>query len=442
MRESVIVSAVRTPTGKFLGSLKEFSAPQLGAIAVREAVRRAGIDPAIVDECIMGNVVAAGEGQNPARQAALNGGLHEHVAAMTINKVCGSGLKAVMLAAQGIATGDIEIAVAGGMESMSNTPYLLSRVREGLRMGNGTLVDSMIQDGLWCAFDQCHMGMSGEHVAEQFKVGREDQDKYAAESHRKAAHAAREGWFTDEIVPIEIPQKKGAPLSFAIDESVREDTTAEVLAGLRAAVKKDGTVTAGNAPGVNDGAAAVVVMAAERAKSLVLAPMARIVGQATSGLAPKLVLMTPVEAVRKVAKKVGWDLTDVDLFEINEAFSVQMVAVLRELGIEPAKVNVHGGAVALGHPIGASGARVLTTLIYALRRYGKPRGIASLCLGGGNGVALAIERGGGHPHQKHDRDTEMLRRVGVVGAGTMGNGFAQAFAQAGLEVTLCDVAPA
>jgi len=391
MRESVIVSAVRTPTGKFLGSLKEFSAPQLGAIAVREAVRRAGIDPAIVDECIMGNVVAAGEGQNPARQAALNGGLHEHVAAMTINKVCGSGLKAVMLAAQGIATGDIEIAVAGGMESMSNTPYLLSRVREGLRMGNGTLVDSMIQDGLWCAFDQCHMGMSGEHVAEQFKVGREDQDKYAAESHRKAAHAAREGWFTDEIVPIEIPQKKGAPLSFAIDESVREDTTAEVLAGLRAAFKKDGTVTAGNAPGVNDGAAAVVVMAADKAKSLGLAPMARIVGQATSGLAPKLVLMTPVEAVRKVAKKVGWDLKDVDLFEINEAFSVQMVAVLRELGIEPAKVNVHGGAVALGHPIGASGARVLTTLIYALRRHGKKRGIASLCLGGGNGVALAIE---------------------------------------------------
>src|SRR3954464_11583858 len=283
MRESVIVSAVRTPTGKFLGSLKEFSAPQLGAIAVREAVRRAGIDPAIVDECIMGNVVAAGEGQNPARQAALNGGLHEHVAAMTINKVCGSGLKAVMLAAQGIATGDIEIAVAGGMESMSNTPYLLSRVREGLRMGNGTLVDAMIQDGLWCAFDQCHMGMSGEHVAEHFKVGREDQDAYAVESHRKAAHAAREGWFTGEIVPIEIPQKKGGPVSFAHDEAVRPDTNTETLAALRPAFKKDGSVTAGNAPGVNDGAAAVVVMAAERAKSLGLAPMARIVGQATSG---------------------------------------------------------------------------------------------------------------------------------------------------------------
>ena len=391
MRESVIVSAVRTPTGKFLGSLKEFSAPQLGAIVVRDAVRRAGIDPAAVDECIMGNVVAAGEGQNPARQAALNGGLSDHVAAMTINKVCGSGLKAVMLAAQGIATGDIDIAVAGGMESMSNTPYLLSRVREGLRMGNGTLVDSMIHDGLWCAFEQCHMGMSGEHVAEHFKVGREDQDQYAAESHRKAAHATREGWFKDEIVPVEIPQKKGAPLTFDRDEAIREETTAEILAGLRPAFKKDGTVTAGNAPGVNDGASALVVMAAEKAKTLGLAPMARIVGQATSGLAPKLVLMTPVEAVRKVAKKTGWDLKDVDLFEINEAFSVQMVAVMHELGIDPAKVNVNGGAVALGHPIGASGARVLTTLIYAMKRRGAQRGIASLCLGGGNGVALAIE---------------------------------------------------
>jgi acetyl-CoA C-acetyltransferase len=391
MRESVIVSAVRTPTGRFLGSLKDFTAPQLGAIVVREAVRRAGIDPASVDECIMGNVVAAGEGQNPARQAALNGGLHEHVAAMTINKVCGSGLKAVMLASQGIATGDIDIAVAGGMESMSNTPYLLSRVREGLRMGNGTLVDSMIHDGLWCAFEQCHMGMSGEHVAEHFKVGRHEQDTYAVESHRKAAHATSQGWFKDEIVPVEIPQKKGAPVAFSHDESVRADTSVETLAGLRPAFKKDGSVTAGNAPGVNDGASALVVMAADKAKTLGLTPMARIVGQATSGLAPKLVLLTPVEAVRKVASKIGWDLKDVDLFEINEAFSVQMVAVLRELGIEPAKVNVHGGAVAIGHPIGASGARVLTTLIYALRRQGKKRGIASLCLGGGNGVAIAIE---------------------------------------------------
>ncbi len=391
MRESVIVSAVRTPTGKFLGALKDFTAPALGAIVVREAVRRAGIDPGAVDECLMGNVITAGEGQNPARQAALNGGLAEHVAAMTLNKVCGSGLKAVMLAAQGIAAGDTDIVVAGGMESMSNAPYLLPRVREGLRMGNATIVDAMVHDGLWCAIDQCHMGMSGEHVAETYKVGRTDQDQYATASHRKAARATREGWFADEIVPIEIPQKKGAALRFARDESIREDTTVETLAGLKPAFTKDGSVTAGNAPGVNDGAAALVVMGADTAKTLGIAPMARIVGQATSGLAPKLVLMTPVEAIRKVAKKVGWDLTDVDLFEINEAFSVQMVAVLRELGIDPEKVNVHGGAVALGHPIGASGARVLTTLLYALRRRGKTRGIASLCLGGGNGVALAIE---------------------------------------------------
>jgi acetyl-CoA C-acetyltransferase len=391
MREIVVLSAVRTPTGKFLGSLKELTAPQLGAIVVGEAVRRAGVDPGAVDECVMGNVVTAGEGQNPARQAALHGGLPDHVAAMTINKVCGSGLKAVMLAAQGIATGDIDIAVAGGMESMSNTPYLLQRVREGLRMGNGTLVDSMIHDGLWCAFEQCHMGMSGEHVAEHFKVGREAQDAYAAESHRKAAHATREGWFKDEIVPVEIPQKKGAAIAFDRDEPIREDTTPASLAGLKPAFKKDGTVTAGNAPGVNDGAAALVVMGADKANALGIAPIARIVAQATSGLSPKLVLMTPVEAVRKVAAKAKWNLADVDLFEINEAFSVQMVAVLRELGIEPAKVNVHGGAVALGHPIGASGARVLTTLIYALKRHGKKRGIASLCLGGGNGVALAVE---------------------------------------------------
>jgi len=391
MRESVIVSAVRTPTGKFLGALKQFTAPELGAMAVREAVRRAGIDCASVDECIMGNVIQAGNGQNPARQAALNGGLHQHVAALTINKVCGSGLKAVMLAAQGIATGDIDIAVAGGMESMSNSPYLLPRVREGLRMGNGTLIDSMINDGLWCSFESCHMGMSGEVVAETYSVARAEQDAYAAESHRKAAQATREGWFKEEILPITIPQKKGQALVVDRDEAIREDTTPETLAKLNPAFKKDGTVTAGNAPGVNDGAAAVVVMAAEKARALGLSPMARIIDQATSGLAPRMVLMTPVEAVRKVAAKTGWNLSDVDLFEINEAFSVQMVAVQRELGIDPARVNVHGGAVALGHPIGASGARVLTTLLYALKRRGLKRGIAALCLGGGNGVALAVE---------------------------------------------------
>ena len=391
MRESVIVSAVRTPTGKFLGSLKQFTAPQLGAMVVREAVSRAGIDPALVDECIMGHVIQAGNGQNPARQAALNGGLHDHVAALTINKVCGSGLKAVMLAAQGIATGDIDVAVAGGMESMSNAPYLLPRVREGLRMGDGTLIDSMINDGLWCSFEGCHMGMSGEVVAEMFAVGRTEQDAYAAESHRKAAQATAEGWFREEILPVSIPQKKGAAVLVERDEPIRDDTTVEALAALKSAFKKDGTVTAGNAPGVNDGAAALVVMSAEKAGELRLTPMARIIGQATSGLPPKMVLMTPVESVRKLAAKIGWKLEDVDLFEINEAFSVQAVAVMRELGIDPARVNVHGGAVALGHPIGASGARVLTTLLYALKRRNLKRGIAALCLGGGNGVALAVE---------------------------------------------------
>ena len=392
MRESVIVSAVRTPTGKFLGVLKGFTATELGALAVAEAVRRAGIDPTIVDECLMGNVVSAGLGQNPARQAALRGGLPDHVAALTINKVCGSGLKAVMLADQGIRVGDIDVAVAGGMESMSNCPYLLPRVRDGLRMGNGEVVDSMINDGLWCAFEQCHMGNSGEVVAEHYKVGRAAQDDYAARSHQKAARATNEGAFKDEILPIVIRQKKGEPLVVDRDEAIRADTTVESLAALKPAFKKDGSVTAGNAPGVNDGAAALVVMAAERAKSLGLAPLARIVAQATSGLAPKFVLMTPVEAVRRVADKAGWDLKDVDLFELNEAFAVQAVAVLNELGIDPAKVNVNGGAVALGHAIGSSGARVLTTLLYALKHRNLKRGIATLCLGGGNGVALAVER--------------------------------------------------
>jgi acetyl-CoA C-acetyltransferase len=392
VREAVIVSAVRTGTGKFLGSLKSFSAPQLGALVVAEAVRRAGIDPALVDECIMGNVVSAGEGQSPARQAALRGGLSDNVAALTINKVCGSGLKAVMLAAQGIGTGDIHVAVAGGMESMSNCPYLLPRAREGLRMGNAEVVDSMINDGLWCSFEDWHMGNAGEVVADQYHVCREAQDEFAAESHARAARATEAGRFGDEILPIAIPQKNGPPLMFARDESIRPDTTAASLAALKPAFKKDGTVTAGNAPPVNDGAAALVVMAAERARELGVTPMVRIVGQATSGLAPRLVLMTPVEAVRRVAKKVGWALADVDLFELNEAFSVQAIAVLRELGLDPARVNVNGGAVALGHAIGSSGARVLTTLVYEMRRRNARRGIATLCLGGGNGVALAVER--------------------------------------------------
>jgi acetyl-CoA C-acetyltransferase len=391
MREAVIVSAVRLPTGKFLGSLKDFQAPELGAMVVREAVRRAGIDPASVDECIMGNVVSAGAGQAPARQAALKGGLADHVAALTINKVCGSGLKAVMLAHQGIQTGDIDIAVAGGMESMSNCPYLLPRVREGLRMGHANIVDSMIHDGLWCPFEGWHMGNAGECVADTYKVTREQQDTYAAESHRRAASAHAGGKFKEEMLPVPIPQKKGEPVLFDRDEAVRADTTAETLRALKPAFKKDGTVTAGNAPPVNDGAAALVVMSAERADRDGVKPIARIVAQATSGLQPKMLLMTPVEATRKVLKKANWKIEDVDLFELNEAFAVQAVAVGNELGIDMSRVNIHGGAVALGHAIGASGARVLTTLLYALKGEVKKRGVATLCLGGGNGVALAVE---------------------------------------------------
>jgi acetyl-CoA C-acetyltransferase len=391
MRTPVIVSAVRTPSGKFLGSLKTLTAPQLGAIAVREAVARSGVEPAAVEECIMGNVLSAGAGQAPARQAALLGGLSNEVAALTINKVCGSGVKAVMLAAQGIALGDIDIAVAGGMESMSNAPYLVPRAREGLRMGDATLVDSMIHDGLWCAFEHCHMGMSGEHVAELYNVSREAQDRYAAESHQKAARATAEGRFTAEIVRVEVAQPKGSPLVVDKDETIRPDSTVAALTGLKPAFKKDGSVTAGNSPGVNDGAAAVVVMSDERARALGIQPMTRIAGYATSGLAPKLLLMTPVESIRKLLKRTGWQLQDVDLFEINEAFAAQMVAIIKELGLDAARVNVNGGAIALGHPIGASGARVLTTLLYAMKARGARRGIASLCLGGGNGVAMAVE---------------------------------------------------
>ena len=392
LRDSVIVSAVRLPTGKFLGSLKRFSAPQLGALVIHEAVQRAGIDAAQVDECILGNVISAGLGQNPARQAALKGGLPDSVAAMTINKVCGSGLKAVMLASQGISTGDVDVVVAGGMESMSQAPYILGRMREGLRLGNHTLMDSMVHDGLWCALEDCHMGLTGEEVSKRYGITREEQDTYALESHRKAASATSSGWLAEEILAVEIPGKDRKPTNFTIDESVRPDASSSALAKLKPAFASDGTVTAGNAPGVNDGAAALVVMSATRAASLNLQPLARIVAQAVSGLPPLLVMMTPVEAVRKVAKKAGWALGDVDLFELNEAFSVQSIAIIRELAIDPERVNVHGGAIALGHPIGASGARVLTTLLYAMQRRNVRRGIASLCLGGGNGVALAVER--------------------------------------------------
>jgi acetyl-CoA C-acetyltransferase len=395
--DAVIVSAVRTATGKFLGSLKPFTAPELGAVVIREAVARAGIDPALVDECIMGNVVSAGLGQAPARQAALRGGLSDSVAAMTINKVCGSGLKAVMLAAQGITAGDAGIVVAGGMESMSNCPYLLNGAREGLRLGHGQAVDSMINDGLWCTFENWHMGNAGEVVAADFGITRSAQDEFAMHSHQKAAAATAAGRFRNEIVPITLPgtRRTGAsaePFTFDRDESIRSDTSIDALAALRPAFKADGTVTAGNAPPVNDGAAALVVMSERRTGELKVQPLARIVGQATSGLAPKYVLMTPVDAIKKLVAKIGWSLGDVDLFEINEAFSVQMVALLAALGVDATRVNVHGGAVALGHPIGASGARILTTLLYALKDRGLRRGIAALCLGGGNGVALAVER--------------------------------------------------
>ena len=391
MRSSVIVSAVRTPTGKFLGGLKSFTAPQLGAMVVKEAVRRAGVDPNDVDEVIMGNVVSAGLGQAPARQAAIHAGLPPKVGAVTINKVCGSGLKAVMLASQGIATGDVDIVVAGGMESMSNCPHLMRGAREGLRMGNGTLIDSMIHDGLWDAYSDFHMGCTGEIVAEKYDVTRQQQDEFAVNSHKKALAAIAAGAFKDEILKIEIAQKKGPAIVVEHDESPRADTSMETLGKLKPAFKEGGTVTAGNAPGVNDGASATVVMAEDLAKARGIKPLARIIGQATAGVEPSLVMMAPVGAVQKLMKKTGWKLEEVDLFELNEAFAVQALGVCKELGLDLNKVNVNGGAVALGHAIGSSGSRVLTTLIYALKARGLRTGVAALCLGGGNGVALAIE---------------------------------------------------
>jgi acetyl-CoA C-acetyltransferase len=391
--EAVIISAARTPTGKFQGALKSFSATDLGALVVRESVRRAGVAPEDVDEVIMGNVVQAGVGQNPARQAALKGGIPFGVSAVTINKVCGSGLKSVMMAAQEVKLGDAGIVVAGGMESMSNAPYLLPKAREGYRLGNGTLVDAMIHDGLWCAFENYHMGNTGEVVAERYNVTRAEQDEYALNSHRKAAAAIKAGKFRDEIIPVEIPNKKGAPIMFDTDEAVREDTSLEALAKLKPAFKQEGgTVTAGNAPGVNDGASAVVVTSLERARALGVEPLARVAAQATSGIQPELVMMAPVEAIRKVLKKAGWSLNEVDLIELNEAFSVQAVAIMRELELDPAKVNVNGGAVALGHAIGQSGSRLLTTILYEMKRRGARRGLCALCLGGGNAVAMAVER--------------------------------------------------
>ena len=390
----VIISACRTPVGKFQGSLSDLSATQLGALVVREAVKRASFDSKQVDECIMGNVVSAGLGQNPARQAAIFGGLPPEVGAMTVNKVCGSGLKAVALAAQAIQTENSSIVVAGGMESMTNAPYLLPQARKGYRLGNAQIVDSMVNDGLWDIYNNYHMGITGENVAEKYDITREEQDEFALNSHRKALAAIKECRFKSQIVPVELaPKKKGGdPVIFDKDESPREDTTIEVLRSLKPAFKKDGTVTAGNAPGVNDGAAALVVTSAKRAKNLGAEPMARIVAQATSGVEPKWVMMAPVDAVRKIWEKTGWKNEDVDLYELNEAFSVQALGVMRELGLDPNRVNVNGGAVAIGHPIGASGARVLVTLIYEMTRRNVHRGIAALCLGGGNAVAMAVER--------------------------------------------------
>ena len=390
----VIISGCRTGVGKFQGSLADLSAPQLGAIVVREAVRRAKLDPKQVDECILGNVVSAGLGQNPARQAALLGDLPPEVGAMTINKVCGSGLKAVGLAAQAVQTSNSAIIVAGGMESMTNAPYLLPLARKGYRLGNAQIIDSMVHDGLWDVYNNYHMGVTGENVAEKYGITREEQDQFAVNSHRKAVAAIKECRLKSQIVPVEIPAKKKGepPILFEKDESPREDTTIEALRSLKPAFKKDGTVTAGNAPGVNDGAAAVVVTSARRAKDLGAQPMVRIVAQGTSGIDPKWVMMAPVGAVRQIWEKTGWKTDDVDLYELNEAFSVQALAVMRELELNPDKVNVNGGAVAIGHPIGASGARILVTLIYEMIRRNVHRGIAALCLGGGNAVAMAVER--------------------------------------------------
>ena len=394
MENPVILSAVRTAIGKFMGGLSPLTAPELGARAVAESVRRASIDPKQVDEAILGNVVQAGLGQNPARQAALRGGLDPRVAAMTINKVCGSGLKAVGLAAQAVALGESEIVVAGGMESMSNTPYLMKGARAGLRLGNAELLDSMITDGLWDSYENFHMGMTAELVAEKYGITRAEQDAYALESHRRAVHAIKSCFVSEQIVPVEIAQRKGAPVIIKTDESPREDTSLEALGKLKPAFKKEGgTVTAGNAPGTNDGAAALVVTSERTAVRLGKQPMARIVAQAVSGVEPKWVMMAPVDAVEKLLAKTGWDRDrDVDLYELNEAFAVAAIAVTRQLKLDPAKVNVNGGAVAYGHPIGASGARILVTLLYELQRRNLKRGIAALCLGGGNAVALAVER--------------------------------------------------
>jgi acetyl-CoA C-acetyltransferase len=390
-REAVIVSAVRTPAGNFLGALSPFTAPQLGAQVIREAVRRAGIDPQQVQEVIMGQVLQGGCGQAPARQAAIGAGISPQAGAMTINKVCGSGLKAVELAAQAVILGDLDVVVAGGMESMSNAPYVLHGARGGFKFGHQQLKDGMILDGLWDSFNDFHMGIAAELTAEKEKLTREDLDRYALNSQMKAVKAIQEGKFKAEIVPVEIPQRKGEPIVFDTDETPRSKTTMEILAKLRPAFQKDGLLTAGNSPGLSDGAAAVVVMAREKAKQLGVAPMAVIRGYATGGAEPKWLFYAPIEAVKKLMAKLNMKIDDFDLIEANEAFSAQALADGNHLGWDWDRVNVHGGAIALGHPIGASGTRVLVTLLYALKDRGHKVGLATLCLGGGNAVAMCVE---------------------------------------------------
>lgn len=391
MSKAVIVAASRTPTGKFLGALTDMKAVDLGAITLAETLRRSGLGAELVEEAIMGQVVQAGCGQNPARQAALKAGLTSEVGALTINKVCGSGLKAVILAAQSIRAGDQQALLAGGMESMSNAPHLLPGARKGYRLSHATALDANTQDGLWCSINDEGMGLTGERVAEKYHIGREEQDAYAAASHQKAVAAQQAGRFRDEIVPVTIKGRKG-DVVVETDEGPRADTSAETLSKLKPAFKKDGSVTAGNAPGLNDGAASLMVVSEEFAQTHGLSPLAEIVDYATGGLAPEWVMMTPVPATQKLLQKLGWNAADIDLWELNEAFSVQSLAVMRELGLDPARVNVNGGAVALGHPIGASGARILVTLLSALKQQDKEIGVATLCMGGGNGLALAVKR--------------------------------------------------
>jgi len=389
--EVVIVAAARTAIGSFNGTLKGIPAPELGAKAIKGALQQAGLKPEQVDEVILGNVLQAGLGQNPARQAAINAGIPESASSMTINKVCGSGLKAVHLAAQAIIAGDAEIVVAGGMENMSQAPYLLKNAREGFKMGDQKLVDSMISDGLWCAFNDYHMGITAENLCERYELTREEQDAFAAASQEKAARAMEEGKFKDEIVPIHIPQRKGEPIVFDTDEYPKKGTTVEKLAGLRAAFKKDGSVTAGNASGINDGAAVVIVMSRAKAEELGVKPLVAIRGNGSAGVDPSVMGIGPVEAVRKALKKAGTVMEEIDLIEANEAFAAQSLAVSRDLQFNADKVNVNGGAIALGHPIGASGARILVTLIHEMRRRKSKKGLATLCIGGGQGVATVVE---------------------------------------------------